>query len=570
MRVLISLTAAVSMLISLQRALKTTGVTIKYDYIIVGSGSAGSVLASRLTEDAANSVLLLEAGGNNRNPLISVPMGFTILHGKARYFWRSEGQDEPAIPDRCMSVLQGKGLGGSSSINGMIAVRGHRGDYDEWENWGNKGWSYEEVLPYFKRLEARQEGEATYRGRSGPISVRSGLGDNPLYEAFRQAILEAGHPQTPDYNGASQWGVAQTQHCITQGYARRSSPLGAYLHPAMQRKNLTVATSAQATRILFEGKTACGIEYQTAGKTHRAMAGSEVIVSAGAYKTPQLLMLSGIGPADHLRDFHIDAIQHLPGVGQNLQDHLGSFVQHACTQPISLLETTKPMGQVKAAIHYALTGSGALSHYPTEKMAFLKSDPRLDRPDLQFYFGPFLRPTVGSSVRSGAMQRHGYVISWCQLRPKCRGSVTLASCDPLSAPNVLHNYLGTEEDREIQRRAVAMAREFHKQTAFDVFRGDELEPGTLCRSQKEVDQYIRETCHTHFHPVGTTKMGQDDMAVVDNKLRVHGVENLRVVDASIMPRIVGANTNIPTIMIAEKASDIIRNRPSLQAETINL
>jgi choline dehydrogenase len=557
-------------LMSLQRDSKPAGATIKYDYIIVGSGSAGAALASLLTQDAQTSVLLLEAGGSNQNPLISIPMGFAILHGKDRYFWQTKGQDEPKIPGRHMSVLHGKGLGGSSSINGMIAVRGHRLDYEEWANWGNKGWSYTELLPYFRRLETSDEGDTAHRGRSGPISIRSFQVDNPLYDAFHRAVLQAGYPETSDYNGASQWGVAQTQHCITQGYARRSSPLKAYLHPAMRRKNLHVATSAQATKILIEDNIARGVEYQTAGQIHQAMAESEVIVSAGTYKTPQLLMLSGIGPADHLSDFQIDPIHHLPGVGQNLQDHLGSFVQHACIQPVSLLKTTKPLGQIKAAIHYALTGSGALSHYPTGKTAFLKSDPSLDRPDLQFYFGPFLRPPVGGSVRSGAMKQHGYGISWCQLRPKSRGSVTLASNDPLFAPNVLHNYLGTEEDREIQRRAVALARELFDQTAFDPFRGDELEPGSKCATREEVDQYIRETCHTHFHPVGTAKMGQDDMAVVDNELRVHGIENLRIVDASIMPRIVGANTNIPTIMIAEKASDLIRNRVPLPAETFNL
>ena len=261
-----------------------------------------------------------------------------------------------------------------------------------------------------------------------------------------------------------------------------------------------------------------------------------------------------------------DSVQHLPGVGQNLQDHLGSYVRRACNQPVSLLETTKPWGQFKAALRYALTGSGALSHYPAERMAFLKTDPAFDRPDLQFFMGPFLRPPAGSSLGPGVMTRHGYCISWCQLRPTSRGVVTLASRDPLSAPRVIHNYLATEEDRECQRRAVALARELHAQPAFEPYRGEEFEPGEDCVTPDAVDRYIQQSCHTHFHPVGTAAMGDDDSAVVDSQLRVHGIENLRIVDASVMPRLVGANTNIPTIMIAEKAADMIRNRPSLPAE----
>ncbi len=331
----------------------------------------------------------------------------------------------------------------------------------------------------------------------------------------------------------------------------------------MGRANLHIVTDAKVTRVVIDGKTARGVEYTKGGLSHRVTAEAEVVLSAGTYRTPHILMHSGIGPGDHLRDFGIDPVHHLPGVGQNLQDHLGSFVQRVCSQPVSILETTKPWGQVKAALRYGLTGAGPLSHYPAEKMAFLKTDPALARPDLQFFIGPFLRPPAGSSLGPGAMKRHGYCISWCQLRPVSRGRITLSSGDPLSTPRVLHNYLGTEQDRDCQRRAVALARELHGQSPFDPYRGEELEPGPECVSQDAVDQYIQQSCHTHFHPAGTAAMGQDASAVVDGQLCVHGIENLRVVDASIMPRLVGANTNIPAIMIAEKASDMIRNRPPL-------
>ncbi|MGY8998160.1 MAG: GMC family oxidoreductase, partial [Alphaproteobacteria bacterium] len=409
-----------------------------------------------------------------------------------------------------------------------------------------------------------EDGDPAYRGKTGPISARAYASGNPLNAAFESAVQQAGHPYTADYNASSQWGVSPTQHAITMGRARRSSPRHAYLGPAMGRRNLHVLTQAHATRILFEGHRAIGVEYLRDGKTHRAMASNDVVVSAGTYRTPQLLMLSGLGPADHLQDTGVSVLQDMPGVGQNLQDHLGSFVQNACTQPLTLRDATTFIGQTKAALNYLITGGGLLSHYPTELVAYLKDDPEQARPGLQFFFAPFLRAPSGSSVPSGTvMTRHGYCISWCQLRPASRGAVRLSSDDPLDTPSITHNYLAEEADRACHRQAVAMARDIHMRDAFAPYRAEELHPGSDCLSPSDVDRYISQTCHTHFHPVGTAAMGRDGMAVVDDQLRVHGTENLRVVDASIMPRLVGANTNIPTIMIAEKACDLITGRPPL-------
>ena len=532
----------------------------RFDFVIVGAGSAGCVLANRLTEDGTTRVLLLEAGGRDRHPLVQVPLGFVVLMRHRRLSWDFENAPEPRLPNREIRIPRGRGLGGSSTINGMLYVRGHAGDYDEWRQLGCTGWSYADVLPYFRRPERFEGGEDPWRGSDGPIQVRRQMDHNPLFEAFMEAGQRAGYPATEDYNGAQQEGFCRTKYNISLGRPRRVSTAGAFLRPALERPNLTVRMQAHVTGLQIEGRRAVGVSYLRRGRAHTACVEREVILAAGAFQSPQIMMLSGIGPGDHLRAMGIEVRHDSPGVGRDLQDHLGAHVQHACTQPITLYPDQRPLGILRGGLRYLLFGTGPWTHFPADAQAFLRSDPALERPDLQFYMAPILRGDVASI---GKIERHGYCISWCQLRPESRGEVTLESADPLAPPRILYNYLATEADRAIHRRAVVMARALHAGAAFDPFRGEELDPGAACTSAADIDAYIARVASSHFHPVGTCRMGSDDDAVVDPALRVNGIDGLRVVDASVMPRVVGANTNIPTIMIAEKAADMILGKPPL-------
>ena len=535
----------------------------RYDYVIIGAGSAGCVLANRLTEDPQTKVLLLEAGGKDNSILVKMPAGVGSLIGKAgTYNWGFWTEAEPNLENRKLWWPRGKGWGGSSSINGMIYIRGHARDYDQWRQMGLQGWSYRDVLPYFKRSEALEGGGDAWHGGEGPLKVSKASTPNPIYSATIAAGRQAGFKVTSDFNGFQQEGWGPYQLTIHDG--QRWSAARGYLHPALARPNLTCITGARTSRILIEDGRATGVEYIDAksGQKKVVRAAREVLLSAGAVQSPQILLLSGIGDPEELDRFGIPVVKALKGVGANLQDHLDVCMSWECPQPITAHSLRK--GLVKTltiGMNYAFFGKGLGRQQFLESGAFLKSRPDLDRPDLQVHTVAAIMQDHGKV----AVPKDGFTFHICQLRPESRGRVGLRSANPLDDPAITANYLATEEDRRALREGVRMMRKVAAQAALDPYRTEELFPGKAVETDEQIDAWIRQHAETIYHPVGTCKMGADgdEMAVVGADLKVRGIEGLRVVDASVMPTLVGGNTNAPTIMIAEKISDVIRGRAAL-------
>jgi 4-pyridoxate dehydrogenase len=532
-----------------------------FDYVIVGAGSAGCVLAGRLSAEPDVRVLLLEAGGWDWHPLIRIPLGVGRIWGFHRFDWGYRADSGAATGHRMIEAARGKIVGGSHSINAMGYIRGNQADYDRWARQGLPGWSFREILPYLKRAETWEDGENEYRGGGGPLYVRRTKQIDPLYEAYIAAGLAAGHPYTEDYNGVQQHGFGWAQWTIRCGL--RDTTARAYLHPALGRRNLHVATGSAATRILVEHQRAVGVEYFTAGQRHTALAAREVILCGGAINTPQLLMLSGIGDPDHLRELDIAPTVPLRAVGRNLQDHYATGLLHERKQPGPFVHVTRTDRLAVAFARAYLFGSGPATDVPSGFMAFIKTDASLQIPDIQFLFrsgaanaGPWF-PAIKKPWADA------FVCRPVLLRPASRGRITLRSADPGDKPHIDQNFLAVESDIKTLRAGLRLLREVAAQSALDPFRGREIRPGEHVRSEAEIDDYIRSAPATAHHPCGTCRMGNDENAVVDGELRVRGIERLRVADASVMPDLVGGNINAAVIMIAEKAADLIAGRAAL-------
>ncbi len=528
------------------------------DFVVVGSGSAGSALAYRLSEDGKHSVIVIEYGGTDAGPLIQMPAALSYPMNMSLYDWGFASEPEPHLDNRRMATPRGKVLGGSSSINGMVYVRGHARDFDHWADEGATGWSGADVAPYFKRMENVADGDEGWRGRDGPLHVKRGAQDNPLFHAFVEAGRQAGFEVTDDYNGAKQEGFAAFEHTIHKG--RRWSAANAYLKPALKRKNLTLVKGL-ARRVVIENHRATGVEVERHGSTQFIRARREVVLAASSINSPKLLMLSGIGPGGHLAEHGIDVIADRPGVGANLQDHLEVYVQQECTQPITLYSKLNLFSKalIGAQWLFLKTGDGATNHF--ESCAFVRSAPGIDYPDIQFHFLPVAIRYDGTAPAKA----HGFQAHVGPMRSKSRGSVSLRSADPKAKPVIRFNYMSHPDDWTEFRHCIRLTRDIFAQDAFAPYRGREISPGPGVTSDEAIDGFIRHHAESAYHPCGTCRMGsaKDRHAVVDAETRVIGVEGLRVADSSIFPRITNGNLNAPSIMTGEKAADHILGRAPL-------
>ncbi len=525
------------------------------DFIVVGAGTAGCVLANRLSADPARKVVLIEAGASDRSPLISAPGGMLPIMVSGAYSWHYRTAPQRHLNDRVIMMPRGKVLGGSSSTNGMVYSRGAPQDYDRWRDLGNEGWSYADVLPYFRRAETHPLGPSQYHGADGPLCITRPGVSHPLSRAFLGAAQQAGYRLNQDTDGEHREGFGPLDLMVWRG--RRSSASVAYLRPALHRPNLRVITNAHATRLLSGGRRVLGVEYLRRDRPARAMAKSEVIVACGAIQSPQLLMLSGIGPGAALRALGLPVVRDAPGVGQGLQDHLAISVKYTATQPITMFRYLNLWRGALAVAQYVAVKRGPLANPGFEVAAFVKSRPDLAQPDLRFQLVLALYRHSGREL----IPVHGFFTRASLTTTESFGCVRLASANPLDSPIVDQNYLDSPQDRQSLREAVRIVRRICEGSAFDPYRGAEIEPGPSVRSDEEIDAFVRENSDADFHTVGTCRMGKDPLAVVDAQLRVHGVGGLRVVDASVMPRLVGAGTCFPTIMVAEKAADMILGQP---------